>query len=67
MEREKIVNYMRTKRKVVIITFVLLLVAFAENYYLNCSLKYTFPGCELGWIFVVLAIVVVLMVYNYRK
>jgi hypothetical protein len=67
MEREKIVNYMKTKKKVVIITFVLLLVAFVENYYLNCSLKYTFPGCELGWIFVVLALIVLLMAYLYRK
>ena len=67
MEREKIVYYMRTKRKRVILTFVLLLVAFALNYYVNCTVDLTSIGCNLGWIYVILAVIVLLVMYLYRK
>ncbi len=67
MEREIIVEHLQKKRNIVIITFVLLLLAFAENYYLNCMLKYSSPGCELGWIYVILALFLLIAVCYFRK
>jgi len=67
MKRKMIVEHLRKRRGIVILTFVLLLLAFAENYYLNCTLKYSFPVCELGWIYVILAIIMAQLVYYYRK
>ena len=67
MERQLIVEHLKKKRKIVIITFVLLVIAFLENYYLNCFKSYGFPGCELGWIYISLAIIVLLVTYIYRK
>ena len=67
MERDKIVTYMRTKRKTVILTFALLMVAFALHYYSNCYKIYYVASCELGAIYIVLALVVLLVMYLYRK
>ena len=67
MKREIIVGHMRKKRKVVILTFVLLIVAFLENTYLNCWQIYSPVFCELGWIYVILAAVVLIVAYLYRK
>ena len=67
MDRGLIVEHLKKRKKIVILTFLLLLFAFLENYYLNCSKTYSFPGCELGWIYVVLALIVVLVAYVYRK
>ncbi len=67
MERKIIVQHVRKKRKVVILTFALLLLAFLENYYLNCVKAYSPTTCALGWIYVVLAAVVALVAFYYRK
>jgi hypothetical protein len=67
MERAEIARHLKEKRKIVILTFFLLLVAFLENSFLNCSLHYSSPGCELGWSYVLLAVVVAAVVYYYRK
>jgi len=67
MERKIIVEHLRKKRKIVILTFVLLLLASLENYYLNCVISYSTPGCEMGWIYVILAFIVLFVVYLYRK
>ncbi len=67
MEREIIVEQLRKKRKIVILTFALLIVAFLENTYLNCWQIYAPVCCELGWIYVILAVILLLVAYFYRK
>jgi hypothetical protein len=67
MERKIIVEHLRKKRKIVILTLILLLLAFFENYYLNCMNTPLSPGCELGWIYVILAVIVIMVAYHYRK
>ncbi len=67
MDHKIIVEHLRKKRKVVVATFVLLLLAFLENSYLNCTVSRSSLGCGLGWLYVFLAAVVVLVAWNYRK
>lgn len=67
LTHELIVEHVRKGRKVVLLTFALLVVAFFENYYLNCSRTYSFPGCELGWIYVGLAGIVAFILFYYRR
>jgi hypothetical protein len=65
MEHQIVAGHLRKKRKIVILTFFLLLLAFLENYYLSCMKAR--PGCELGWIYVILAAILLVAVYHYRK
>ena len=67
MERDIIVEHLRKKRKIVIITFILLITAFLENHYLSCIKTYSPPWCEIGWIYIVLAAIVFLVAFSYRK
>lgn len=67
MERGIIVEHLKKKRKIVILTFALLIIAFLENYYLNCYQAYYGTSCELGAIFLVLAAIVLFVVFYYRK
>ncbi len=67
MERKTIVEHIRKKRKIVILTFALLIIAFLENFYLNCYKAYYFTSCELGVIFLVLAAIMLAVVFYYRK
>ena len=67
LTHELIVRHIRKGRKVLILTFALLIAAFLENLYLNCIRQYSCPGCELGWIYVCLAAVVVGVAFYYRK
>ena len=67
MERGMIVEHLRKKRKIVILTFALLIIAFLENFYLNCYQAYYGTSCELGVIFLVLAAIMISVVFYYRK
>jgi hypothetical protein len=67
MERRIIVEQMRRKRKVVILTFALLLIAFLENSYLNCFRTYSPAGCYLGLIYAVLAMILLAAYFCFRK
>jgi hypothetical protein len=67
MDHKTVVQHLRKRRKTVILTMLLLLLAFFENSYLNCTRSYTFPGCELGWIYLILAFVMIAVVFHFRK
>ncbi len=67
MEHQIIVEHVRKKRKVVVATFALLILAFIENHYLNCAVAISSVGCGLGWIYAFLAAVLVLAAWHYRK
>jgi hypothetical protein len=67
MKRELVVEHLKKKRKIVILTFALLMLAFLENSYLSCWKIYNFPFCEMGWIYAFLAIILLLVVFHYRK
>jgi len=64
MERELIVEHLRKRRRVIILTLVLLLITGAENYYLNCPEGF---WCAFTLIYVILAISVFAVLFWYRK
>ena len=67
MEREMIIEHLRKKRKIVILTFALLIFAFFENYYLNCYKALSATTCHLGYIYLILAAIVLAVLLYYRK
>jgi hypothetical protein len=70
MDRELASDYFRSHGLHVAMTFCLLLAAFIESYYMNCRRCidcYNPVWCELGWIYVALAIILLAAMRHYRK
>lgn len=66
MDSEIIRKYMKSKKKTVWGTFLLLVIIALETYYLNCANAYVFPYCELTWVYVALAIILVGIIKIYK-
>jgi hypothetical protein len=61
------VGHLRAHRKMAVATIGLLLMAFFESLYLSCYREPSPLFCQLSWIYVGLAGVVVFVVWFYRK
>ncbi len=66
MESELIRKYMKSKKKTVWGTFFLLIILAAETFYLNCVDVYVFPFCELTWLYIALAVIVLNIIVLFR-
>lgn len=59
MDRELVKKYLKQKRKTVFGTLILLIILSMETFYLNCVDVYVFPFCELTWVYIALAVILV--------
>ena len=62
-------RYFQTHGLHVAMTFGLLLIAFIENYYINCSslIRYNPFWCTFGWVYLVLGFILLSVAHYYRK
>jgi hypothetical protein len=66
MDQELIRKYVKRKKKTVWGTFFLLIILAVETFYLNCVDVYVFPFCELTWVYIALAVIVlnIIVLFN---
>jgi hypothetical protein len=58
MDPELVRKYVRTKKKTIWGTFILLIILTFQFYYLNCYVKLVSGYCELSLLFLILALIV---------
>ena len=61
------VEHIRKRRKVVIGTFLFLLLAFIESWFISCVREHSPVFCPLSWVYVALACVVIFVLFHYRR
>ncbi len=67
IEHSVAVEHVRKRRKMVLLTIVLLFAAFIESWYISCERAYSPLWCPLSWTYVFLAAAVVFVIWWYRK
>ena len=66
MDRALVKKYLNEKQKTVWGTFLLLIILSVETFYLNCVDVYVFPFCELTWVYIGLAIILVNIIVLFK-
>ncbi len=67
IEHRLAVAQIRKRRKFVIATFLLLVLAFAESLFISCIREHSPLFCPLSWVYAALACAVLFVLFHYRR